>query len=286
MIIDLLTQKSILSMYSHYGSISQNMLSNMFTVKTQTDVLSWKLTTSPSEGVTIIFVSKDTVRLSEIEFEVLGGENNANHHYTISTSLDNINWYELPYRKDENDIVYKRMNDNDYINLTTYAITSDDYLVYAFKRFNTYSEEYEFIYDNLEFRYLKFEIDNVTATVENPIYFNKFKIYVEDFLNEYAADRNILEIKSDMFYQQKIFQEQGLYPDIIRNYLKMLEDNGTKNPLEIFLNNGLYLNMYYIPPDFIEVVLDRFLLFNHSEIGVRPSPFDEDKLSNFLLMDA
>lgn len=238
MIIDLLTQKCILSSVSYYDSISSNMINGVFSVKTENDILSWRLTNSAVSSVEFIFTSDNSVRLEEINYEVFGG--NDTDTCRIYTSIDYINWYELPYKKDDK-YVYRSIGDN-YVNLTTYAVTSGADLLYAFKKFNTYSGEYENIYDNLEFKYIKIVVDNIEASTISPVYFNTLSIMVEDFVDEKLMTSDLLQVKADMYYKQKVFEDETFYPDIINNYLAMLEVNGNKNPDTTILDNEFNIN--------------------------------------------
>lgn len=243
MIIDLLTQKTTLFNITYYDAINSDMLHNGFSIKEERDILSWRLTNEDIDSVEFIFTSNDTTNLSEIDMYLAGGENNAEHIIKIYTSFDYINWYELPYKKDDN-YVYKIIGDNFY-NMTTYELTpKDDLLDYAYKQINPFSGEYEFLDKNHEFKYIKIVVTGLTATVANPVYFDRLKIYIDEYIIEDFKRVDILEIKSDMLYQPKLFEELNLIPDLLKNYMKMLEFNGTFSGQINQLTNHHYIKTY------------------------------------------
>lgn len=244
MIIDLLTQKSILSNISYYDSLSSNMNYGGYNVKSSEDILSWVLTNEDVDTVEFVFTSPNSVRLTEINYDVIGGVNNANHVYKIYTSLDMINWYELPYRESDK-YLYRKLSDS-YLNLTTKettAISAGDLLQISFKRLNQFTNEYDYLFNNLEVKHVKIVLSNLTATEYSPVYFRNLQIFVEDFLSDEQFMSNMLEIRSNIFHRQKVFEDQTFFPDMIKNFLTMLETNGVKPETTNLLNNLFTINI-------------------------------------------
>lgn len=243
MLIDLLTKKTTLVKVSDFDSLSSVVLHNGYIIKDENDILSWKLSNPNVDQVEFIITSNDSVRLSEITFDVLGGESNSSNDYKIYTSVDYINWYELPFVKDDK-YLYRKAGDN-YVNLSTgESVTGVEGAEYVFTRLNEFSNEMEYVYDNLEFKYIKFVFSNLTPSESNPIFFRVFEIIIEDFLTDALVEDELLTTKADMFYKQKIFEEKTLFPDLIKNFLRILEFNSDEKPLANILTTHYYINIF------------------------------------------
>jgi hypothetical protein len=245
MIIDLLTEKQNNIIVSDYDVISSNVVSLGYSVKSSSDILSWRLINPSVSSVEIIISSSNTITLSDITYDIIGGVNNSEQIYKIYTSIDYINWYELPFKEgiDDHKYLYKRVDENVFLNMSTLSYDDDtSTFPYIFKRLNEFSNEYEYIYDNLEFKYIKFELSNLIPSVFSPIRFTSFEILVDDFYDDKFIQSNLLEIKAPLLYKQKIFEEENLFPDLLSNYSKMLESNGTTSELVNILSSDIFLN--------------------------------------------
>lgn len=236
MILDFLTTCSSIIKVSNYSNITYNMKSNNYTIKNSNDILSWNLMSDSVSSVNLIFISPNIKLLKEIDFNLVGSSNNADIFVTIEYSLDYINWNELHYYTNLKDsgekFVYKSIKSNEntyYYNTTTkkvqygYEIDHSN-LTYTFTSYNLFSKETNYLYDNLEFKYIKMTISNIKNTSTYPLHFSRLHIYIEEELDDNCIDTNLLEYKASMFTKPKIFEEYEFFPDIITNYLKMLEE--------------------------------------------------------------
>lgn len=231
MILNLLTQHTNIIKVSYYDALSPNVLSTGYTIKTDSDILSWKLTNPSVSSVTFTIICHETKKLKDIEYEILGGSNNANITTTIKTSIDYSNWYELNYYYDKvnylyNPYIFIKLSENEFLNTTTNEVVPNDVnFRYIFKKENNYTNEIQYLYPSLEFKYITVTLNNLSASESNPIYFSRFNILIEEDFQTSSLDTNLLETKSENLTPQKMFEEYDFIPDTVKNFMKMLEDN-------------------------------------------------------------
>lgn len=233
MIIDFLTQHSNIVKCSYYDSISNNVITNEYSTKSFAELMSWRLTSNTVSSVDFTFISNDTKILKEIELEVAGGLSNAAIQTTIKTSLDYINWDEYRYLYDKTtyDIkpeIFYKIDNNNFVNINTNeTVSANENFRYIFKKINSFSGATEYINPTFEFKYIRITLSNLiaaSATPSNPIYLYKLKVNIDESLNYDAIDTGLLELRSDMYTQSKMYEEYSFFPSIITNFLQMIED--------------------------------------------------------------
>ena len=258
MIIDLLTQNPNIIRCSAYDDISKSMLSSNYTIKTDSDILSWRLTSESVSSVTFTIISDQTRLLKEVIYDLKGGITTMpNSGVTIMHSIDYINWYALDKFYDtgatnitDQEIYTKRDNTYYYID----ADNDIDYegnehagllerLKYAFKKRNTYTGNSEYIYDSLEFKYLQITFTGIKPTIDNPVFLNSLNVYIDDTFSYNSLTNNILEIKSDIFTPQTIFESETFLPDSIKKFMMMLEDKNNDITTNL-LRSSLYIGQF------------------------------------------
>lgn len=246
MILDFISQCTSIVKCSKYDNLNLSLLSDNYTIKNN-EFLSWKLTSIDVSAVEFKILSPTTKILKNFLCQV----NSANVKITIEVSLDYINWYELKYKTDiDNKYLYIKVPTG-YYNLTTKELITDINeiinLKYVFIKTNEFNNEQEYIYNNLEFKYIKVRLEPISgpylpASTNTPLFFTYFNIYIDEDFD--STSKNLLEIKSSMLYKQKYFEEQDFYPDLITNYMKMLEesvistDNFNNSLVQISSNDG------------------------------------------------
>jgi len=219
MIIDLLTQKNNQIKCSFYDFVCSTLKKNYFSIKTFDEITSWKVERSIST-VSYTVSSNDISYLKDIEYNVVGQYQNLKIEY----SLDYINWSELEYVVMDS-VIYKKIAEQ-YLNLDTNEfIEYDPEMLYCFKKYNKYSREEEYLYTNHSFKFIRFTFSNVVSTTEFPLKFVSLSIFIDEEFNELYLNKAILSIRSNMFYNSRVFEDYTFFPDVIRNYMKMLETN-------------------------------------------------------------
>lgn len=238
MLINFITECASIIKISNLTSCSSSLINEAYSIKSSTDIKSWKLMNDSVSSTTFTFMSTDVKKLKNIDYNLVGSIQNGDIAITIETSLDYVNWNELQY-KASNKYLYKTFSVSGqtfYFNTQTNAITSlsDIYAnqettpEYVFSYVNSYSNVTEYLYVNLEWKYLRMTLSNIPATNSNPLYFTNFEIYIDEDFDVDKIDNNLLELRSTMFTKSKMFEDYTLYPDLITNYLKMIEEKNAK----------------------------------------------------------
>lgn len=271
--INLLTQHKNIFKCSYYDYINPNVLSNGYTFKNNSDILSWRLTTEAVSSVIFTVILNETNYLKYIEVGTIGGAENAQIKIKIETSIDYANWYELKYVADSTKygirdeytgkveyVAYLKVSDTEYFNLTTKTMEGyNENFDYVYQSYNEYSKTFSPLNSSLEFKYLRITLlgtDLAGASVQDPISLTKMDIYSDDGIS--SSDNYTVELKSGIFTQQAIFEDQTFYPDMIRNYLAMMEDKTYKtnnlltNLVDVSEFNLVGSSMEGIDFDFIE----------------------------------
>jgi hypothetical protein len=206
------------------------MKSNSYTIKTANDIKSWKVMDDSITSMNFIVMSPVTKKLKEIQLDYVGSINNANIGVKIETSIDFINWFELEYLSTNSTpkYIYKAVVGDKYFNLTTktletLTVSAVDALEYEFSTTSEYNKDITYLYDNLEWKFIKITFSNIPSTSTVPLFLSNFQILVDDDIDIDTID-NLLEIKSPMFTRSKIFEDEEFLPDMISNFMKMIED--------------------------------------------------------------
>jgi hypothetical protein len=177
---------------------------------------------------------------------LVGSLQNADIVTKIETSIDYINWIELDYVETTsgNTKIYKKLKTElglYYFDISSGALYSESEidtanLAYTFKKYNEYSKEYSYVYDNLEWKFLRISFSNIAGTTLNPLFFTHLNIHIEEDFDDNSIDKSLLEFKSSMFVKSKMYEEFEFFPDIIRNYLVMLEEKNHMHDSRNFIN--------------------------------------------------
>lgn len=247
MILDFLSQCTSIVKVFQYSSVNDQLLTNNYNIKSSGLAYpNWKLTDNTVTSVEFRFISPTTKILKSIEgWQPIGGLHNANINVIIDVSLNYSDWYELKYKTNVTDnpddkYLYAKTT-NGYINLTTKKVEDiiplDSFeaskLVYTFTKINEFSKQEEDLYTDLEFKHIRVRLVLEAGTLdfgvseEQPLYFPTFNITIDDTFDTDLLDTNLLEIKSNIFTKQKIYEEVPFFNDMIKSYLKMLEENVT-----------------------------------------------------------
>lgn len=271
MLIDLFTSCATITKCSYYDIASTNIFTDNYTIKNSMDIKSVKITSAVS-AMELTFLVPESKMLKDVIYDMKGYTGNVQ----ILTSIDYINWYELPYKTDDKYIykevspgifyclndkyVYKQLSALELYNLTLQEnITLNSELHYIFSTVGDYTKELTYLYDEMEFKFLKFKIiENINASEVNPFYFTNFEILIEE-PNSISLDNNLLEIKAGMYTKPKIYQEEEFLPDMIKNYLKLIEEkNSTLSNLN-FVSIAMNTDSIVFSPeegigdDFVEI---------------------------------
>lgn len=250
MIIDLLSECTSIIKCSYADYINSNVVTDSYTIKKANDMLSWKVTNQSVSGVSFTFILHESKILSEILLELNALTTNS-RTITIETSLDYINWYELPYKSDGTYLFIKSVGSSGdyYFNLTQPNIgkdkdINDKQLSYAFKMYNDTTKTTNYLYNNLEFKFLKLSINNLELSSFDTLSFKIFNILVDDGFKDIMLSNNLLEIKSNMFNQPKIFESEEFIPDMFRNYFKMIEEKNNTFSSLLYSNAKINTNPF------------------------------------------
>lgn len=264
MILDFLSQCTSVVKCTNYNSLNGTLLTDNYTIKSS-EMLSWRLSSPTVSSVEFRFLSPTTKKLKNILYELKGGEL-ADYKVTIETSIDYSNWYELKFKTDDK-YIYAKTN-NGFINLTTKVVTADINLNYAFLKINEFNNQTEYLYNDLEFKFIRLTITPIEgqylpASEANPLFFSNFNIYVDDEFDENLIDYKLLEIKSEIFTRQKMFEENEFFPDLIKNYMMMLEDSA--KPLRTLNKSDIVLAMYNYDDAILNYIMEHGIEFDEIE---------------------
>lgn len=247
MILDLLTQKK------HKVSASSGFSGINDTDFLLESSISLKQVALNSDHEYIIIEGIDKSIISDFNLETIGSFG----AYSISYSLDNVNWFDFPYKISATNELYRLLSVSgsglstewEYINLATNEILVETALTgsinsYTFSSYNTTSKSYENLYNELDFISLRFDIYAID-TITSPFYFNVLEINIEDFLNENILNENILELRGRELYKGRIYEDRPFLKDVTGTFFKMLGSSsvsGTKrNPIDLY-NQTINLN--------------------------------------------
>lgn len=236
MIINLLYEKNNLVRCGDQNTASNKLINNLYSPKTLSDVLSWKYKRS-SDNVDFTVISSDICYLNSIDYEITGTYTS----YTILTSLDYVNWTELPYKTDGFN-TYIFVNEvsgaNQYQNILTkeFILETDMNLKYTFTSINKNSGQLENLYNNYEFKYIKFSFAGVQGTINNPLFFNSINIMIDEEVDFTYLKNQHISNRTSAYTKSKIYNTYTFIPEIVTNFSKMLETNNDANKTPEFQN--------------------------------------------------
>ena len=232
MIINLLYDKNNIVRCSDQHTASNNLIGNLYTPKNLSDVLSWKYAKNNPE-VNFTVISSDVCYLQSIDYEITGTYNKL----IIETSIDYVNWVELPYKTDGHNtfLFIKSVSGiNYYQNLSTKEIISDpsNQLQYVYSALNSTSLQVENLYTNYEFKYIRFVFTDVMATAISPLFFNSISIMIDEEIDDTYLKKQHISNRTSAYTRSKIYNTYNFIPEIVSNFSKMLETNNQsqKNP--------------------------------------------------------
>lgn len=280
MIINLLYDKNNIIRFSPTDNISSVLGLNGFTTKTLNDVLSLRYTYAAS-AIDITVLSNSICKMSEINFDVVGTYNKLK----IYTSIDYINWTELPYKTNGTHIFSysQTVSGVDYYrNLSNGSILTDqeqlDDLNYIFKQYNTYSQEYDYLYENLEFQFIKFVFTDVEGTVENPLYFNNLDILISEELDDSYLRKSAISNRMSAWHYSKAFDQYNFLPDVLDVFAKMLETNNQEGVVreyeKVYLQRSDMDIIVFDPAEFTtpDSIVALYLPIGRGAIGISFRP--------------
>lgn len=226
MIINLIEEKTNQLKVPYKDEGTSALWDQSFSTKSSSDVLSWKVINKKIYPVFFTVISNSRCLLNNINYILPEWMTLANGgNYKIETSIDYINWYELPYNDGEKYVFYET---DQHDNIT-------------------------YLYDNYEFQMIRFTFfppDTNDASTWNEVKFISLEILVEESFDPSYIKKNLLSIRSSMFSKPKIYIEYPFLPDIINSYMSMLEKN---NSLGI---SKEYKNTYFQKTTFDLVVTE------------------------------
>lgn len=202
MIINLVQDKLNQTIFSYADTANSALYEQSFSVKSKADLQSWLVKNINIEQVNFTIISNSLSKLKEINYSIPASL--TMDMFKIETSSDYINWYELPYKDDD-------------INPTKYI----------FKTIDSH-ENVTYLYDNYEFQMIRFTFKNYKNIVPE-IYFSNLEILIDENFNSSYTKKNMLTIRSMMFSKPKIYAEYDFLPEILRNFMQMLERNNSLN---------------------------------------------------------
>ena len=200
MIINLVQDKLNQTIFSYADEGNTALYNQSFSVKSLADVQSWLVKNKNIEEVNFTIISNSICQLQEIIYDIPAEL--TLEMFKIETSLDYINWYELPYK-------------------------NDDETKYIFKTVDSL-QNVSYLYDNYEFQMIRFTFKNYKNIVPQ-IYFSNLEILIDENFNSSYTKKNMLTIRSMMFSKPKIYAEYDFLPEILRNFMQMLERNNSLN---------------------------------------------------------
>jgi hypothetical protein len=213
MIINLIEEKTnqIKSNYKDEGNI---ILDNpSFSTKTLADILTWKVYNSKINLSYFTVISNSISFLHNINYNLPAFLTLNN--YKIETSIDYINWYELPIK----DTWIPEKGINDPLKEPT------KYIFYL----NDIYGNSTYLYKNYEFQMIRFTFFNLNKIINdfNRLKFNNLEILIDEQFNSTYIKKNLLTVRSSMFTKPKIYNEYPFLPDMITSFMKMLETNNS-----------------------------------------------------------
>ena len=253
MIIDFMSECTSILRCSYYDFLNVGVITNNYTVKKASDMLSWKITNHAVSSVEFVIISSEVKTLKDLQLELTGFQNVSSAIIKIETSLDYINWYEPVYKNDDKYLYIRSTSASGdyYFNLTDPnngkdTNLSNNLLIYSFKKYDENTKETNYLYNNFEFKFIKISINNLVLVNDDICRFKTFNISIEDNFNTQALNNNLLEIKSGMFTQQKIFETEEFIPDMFKNYFKMIDEGNTNISTLLYSSPVVSINPFAI----------------------------------------
>lgn len=200
MIINLIQDKLNQIVFNYADQGNSILYNQSFSVKSKADILSWKVKNINIKEINFTIISNSLCKLKDINYDIPGGL--TMDMFKIETSLDYINWYELPFK------------DND-INPTRYI----------FKTIDRY-DNVKYLYDDYEFQMIRFTFKDYNYIVPE-ILFSNLEILIDETFDSSYIKQNMLTIRSMMFSKPKIYTEYDFLPEILRSFMQMLEKNNS-----------------------------------------------------------
>jgi hypothetical protein len=251
MIIDFMSECTSIVRCSYFDSMNAGVLDYNYTIKKASDMLSWKITNPSVSAVEFVIISSEVKTLKDLQLELVGFQDTSTIVTKVETSLDYINWYEPVYKSDDKYLYLRTSSPNGeyYFNLTDPNNGKDtsldnNLLIYSFKKYDENTKETTYIYNNFEFKFIKISLSNLTLTEGDVGRFKTFNISIEDAFNTQALNNNLLEIKSGMFTQQKVFETEEFVPDMFKNYFKMIDEGNTNTSTLLYSNPRININPF------------------------------------------
>jgi len=171
-------------------------------------------------------------------------EKTSNPFYTIEYSHNNVDWYQLPFRinEDKELMVYSHSTSASYSylkyesntkELITEYVSAGSLLDYTFIKFNTKTRENENLYTDLKFTFLKFTFFNVVGSEETPFKIKKLYVYSNENLDESILTDSMLKYRADNIFTGRMYEDQPFLRDVKYTYLNML-NGSSSTPLDIY----------------------------------------------------
>ena len=236
MIINLLYEKNNLVRCSDQNTASNKLVNNLYSPKTLTDVLSWKYKRN-NDKVDFTVISSDICYLNSLDYEITGTYTS----YKISTSLDYVNWTELPFKTDGyNTYIFVNTVSgiNQYQNIITkeFLLDTNTELKYTFTYLNKNSGMIEDLYNKYEFKYIKFSFFDVQGTISNPLFFNSINIMIDEDVDFTYLKNQHISNRTSAYTKSKIYNTYTFIPELVTIFSKMLETNNAENKTPEFQN--------------------------------------------------
>lgn len=219
MIINLIEDKTNQIKISYKDRANDNLLNQSFSVKSLSDILSWQVYNQKIDEVTFCVISNSLSQLKDINFKLP----NIITEFKIETSIDYVNWYELPYKDDDGNYIFK---------------TTDNY------------GNVTYLYDRYEFQMIRFTFTNLKNVFDftslNILKFNDLEILIDETFNSSYTRKIALSAKSSMFTKSKIYDDYPFLADMISNFLQMLEQNNSLGLVNEYKNTYLQKTIFNI----------------------------------------
>lgn len=199
MIINLLQDKTNIININYSDEVSDNLISSNFTCKSYSDIISWKVYNPIINCIQFSIISNSVSNLRDINYSISNIEFwDTLSNLKIETSLDYINWQELPYK---NEFGY-------------YFHNTDSSIYY---------------YNNYEFKMIRFTFNNINGNLNenNVIKFNELQILIDESFDIAYVNKKLLSTRSSMFGRPKIYYDYPFLPDMITSFMEMLERNNS-----------------------------------------------------------
>jgi len=219
MIINLIEDKTNQIKISYKDRANDNLLNQSFSVKSLSDILSWQVYNQKIDEVTFCVISNSLSQLKDINFKLP----NIITEFKIETSIDYVNWYELPYKDDNGNYIFKTIDN--YGNVT-------------------------YLYDRYEFQMIRFTFTNLKNVFDftslNILKFNDLEILIDEKFNSSYTRKIALSAKSSMFTKSKIYDDYPFLAEMIANFLQMLEQNNSLGLVNEYKNTYLQKTIFNI----------------------------------------